>query len=148
MWVKKSSGGLEKLLSNIKEASLNFMNLKEKKKLEKQARLKRRLKKKIRGTPKCPRLLVVRANNNISAQLIDDVNQKTLTTIASVAGSYAQLKKSTSGKLEISKQIGLDIASAGKNLKIKTVVFDRNGCQYRGRVKMLAEGAREGGLQF
>ncbi len=125
-----------------------MMRPKEKEKIKKRLRLKRRLKKKIRGTPERPRLIVVRGNRNISAQLIDDVKQVTLATVSSTAGSYSKLKDSSSGKLDISKQIGLDIAGAGKKLKINAVVFDRNGYQYHGRIKMVAEGAREGGLRF
>ena len=111
-------------------------------------RNRRRIRKKISGTPKCPRLVVSRGIRNITAQLVDDVNHRTLGTVSSVAGSYRKIKESSNGKLEVSKQIGLDIAKMAKSLKIKKVVFDRSGFQYHGRVKTVAEGAREGGLVF
>ncbi len=111
-------------------------------------RVKKRIRKKVSGTSEKPRLVVFRANNNISSQLVDDVNQKTLCTVSSVAGKYESIKKSSTGKIDISHQIGLDIAEQAKKFKVKKVVFDRNGFKYHGRVKAVAEGARKGGLEF
>ncbi|MFC1557167.1 50S ribosomal protein L18 [candidate division KSB1 bacterium] len=112
------------------------------------SRIKQRIRKKISGSPERPRLVVFRANNNISAQLVDDVNRKTIATVTSVAKKYDDFKKSHNGKVDLSRQIGVDVAETAKKLKISTVVFDRNGYQYHGRVKAVAEGARESGLQF
>lgn len=124
------------------------MKNKEKVKQKLRKRKKLRIRSKISGTSKIPRLVVYRGNRNISAQLVDDDNFKTLCAITSIRGSYKKLKDTSSGKMEISKQIGLDIAKLAKDKKISTVVFDRNGFKYHGRVKMVAEGAREGGLKF
>ena len=111
-------------------------------------RKKKRLRAKVYGTPERPRLVVYRGNKNMLAQLVDDVNNKTLGTISSTAKSYDSLKKSENGKIPICRQIGKDIAKTAQNLKISQVVFDRNGFKYHGRVKALAEGARKGGLKF
>ncbi len=111
-------------------------------------RVKKRIRKKVNGTADKPRLVVFRANNNISTQLVDDVNHKTLCTVSSVAGKYESLKKSSTGKMDISQQIGLDIAEQAKKFNVTQVVFDRNGFKYHGRVKAVAEGARKGGLEF
>ncbi len=108
----------------------------------------RRIRKKISGTPEKPRLVVKRGLKNVVAQLVDDVNNTTLCTVDSCSAAYTDVKKKASGKLELSKQVGMDIAKLAKDLKVKTVVFDRRGYQYHGRVKKLAEGAREGGLKF
>ena len=83
-----------------------------------------------------------------ASQLVDDVNRKTIATVTSVAKKYDDFKKSHNGKVDLSRQIGVDVAETAKKLKISTVVFDRNGYQYHGRVKAVAEGARESGLQF
>ena len=102
-------------------------------------RLKRhkRVRGKISGTPERPRLNVFRSNTNIYAQVIDDVTGKTL--------------KGFEGKgsdCEAAKKVGLAVAERAKAAGIETVVFDRGGYVYHGRVQALAEGAREGGLQF
>ncbi|MFC1553207.1 50S ribosomal protein L18 [candidate division KSB1 bacterium] len=106
------------------------------------------IRKNISGTSDRPRLVVSRGTRNISAQLIDDSINKTLATVTSVAGSYISIKDKSSDKMDISKQVGLDIAKKAGDLKITKVVFDRRGYKYHGRVKMVAEGAREGGLKF
>lgn len=124
------------------------MKNREKIKQQLRERNKRRIRKKVSGTHERPRLVVSRGNRNITAQIVDDVSNRTLCMVSSVAGAYKVLKESTSGKLEVSKQIGLDVAKLAHKRKIKKVVFDRNGCKYQGRVKMVAEGAREGGLEF
>ena len=101
-------------------------------------RLKRhkRVRGKISGTPERPRLNVFRSNTNIYAQVIDDVTGKTLVSASS-------LEKGFEGK-----EVGLAVAERAKAAGIETVVFDRGGYVYHGRVQALAEGAREGGLQF
>ena len=109
-------------------------------------RLKRhkRVRGKISGTPERPRLNVFRSNTNIYAQVIDDVTGKTLVSASS-------LEKGFEGKgsdCEAAKKVGLAVAERAKAAGIETVVFDRGGYVYHGRVQALAEGAREGGLQF
>ena len=125
-----------------------IMKNREKVKQQLRKRHKRRIRKKISGTPERPRLVVSRGNRNITAQLVDDVSNRTLCMVSSVAGSYKAVKESTQGKLEVSKQVGLDVAKLALKRNIKKVVFDRSNCKYQGRVKMVAEGAREGGLEF
>jgi large subunit ribosomal protein L18 len=113
-------------------------------KLSKEQQRKRRhnkIRSQIKGTAVRPRLSVFRSLTNIYAQLIDDSKGKVLASSSSL-----KIKK---GKgVEIAKQVGLDIAKKALTKKIKSCVFDRGGCLYHGRVSALAEGAREGGLDF
>ena len=110
------------------------------------ARLTRhkRVRGKISGTPEIPRLNVFRSRTNIYAQIIDDVNGVTLVAAASNEKDFGDVK----GNCEAAKKVGLLIAERAQAKKIKTVVFDRGGYVYHGRVQALAEGAREGGLEF
>ena len=101
-----------------------------------------RVRKQIIGTKDIPRLNVFRSNKNIYAQLIDDVKGVTL------ASSSSLELKSKNNNLEAAAAVGKDIAEKAKKAKIKTVVFDRGGYLYHGRVKALAEAARENGLEF
>ena len=103
-----------------------------------------RIRGKISGTPECPRLNVFRSNANIYAQIIDDVNGVTLVSASSLEKDFA----CEGTKSDAAKQVGLTVAERAKAKGIDTVVFDRGGYVYHGRVKALAEGAREGGLQF
>ena len=109
------------------------------------ARVRRhsRVRAKISGTSECPRLCVFRSNKHIEAQIIDDVKRVTLCASSSVA-----LKLENGSNVEAAKKVGADIASKAKALKIKSVVFDRGGYIYHGRVAALADAAREGGLEF
>ena len=102
-----------------------------------------RVRRKISGTPECPRLCVYRSNKNIEAQLIDDVNRVTL-----VASSSLSLKLENGSNIDAAKLVGADIAKKALAKKITKVVFDRSGYIYHGRVKALADAAREGGLEF
>lgn len=102
-----------------------------------------RVRKTISGTSMRPRLNVFRSNKGIYAQVIDDV---TKTTLAS--SSNLELKITNGGNIEAAKAVGKDIAEKCKKLKIKTVVFDRGGYQYHGRVEALADAARDAGLEF
>ena len=102
-----------------------------------------RVRAKISGTPECPRLCVYRSNKNIEAQLIDDVNKVTL-----VASSSMSLKLENGSNIDAAHEVGADIAKKAKAKKITKVVFDRSGYVYHGRVKALAEAAREAGLEF
>ena len=109
-------------------------------------RLKRhvRVRGKISGTPECPRLNVFRSNANIYAQIIDDVNGVTLVSANTLEKGF----EGTTGNAEAAKKVGLVLAERAKEKGIDTVVFDRGGYIFHGRVAALAEGAREGGLQF
>ena len=103
----------------------------------------RRVRGKISGTAERPRLAVFRSNLGISAQLIDDLGGKTV-----AAASWQQLKKFKGSKSEQANEVGKLLAANAKQAGVETVVFDRGGYLYHGRVKALAEGAREGGLRF
>ena len=109
-------------------------------------RLKRheRVRKDLSGTPEKPSLCVYRSNKNISAQIIDDVNGKTLVSASSLEKDFS----CEGTKTDAAKQVGVNVAERAKAKGIENVVFDRGGYVYHGRVKALAEGAREGGLQF
>ena len=104
----------------------------------------RRVRRKISGTAERPRLAVHRSNRGIEAQLIDDVEGKTL----AYAGHIGLPKSFKGSKTEQAAQVGELLAAAAKKAGIETVVFDRGGYLYHGRVKALADGAREGGLSF
>ena len=95
------------------------------------------------GTPECPRLDVFRSNANIHAQVIDDVNGHTL-----VSASSVDMKLENGGNIEAAKKVGEEVAKRALEKGIKNVVFDRGGYIYTGRVKALAEAAREAGLEF
>ena len=104
----------------------------------------RRVRGKLVGTAERPRLVVFRSNRGIEAQLIDDLEGKTL-----AAASWLQLKKGFKGsKTEQAAEVGKLLAQNAKQANVETVVFDRGGYLYHGRVKALAEAAREGGLKF
>ena len=104
----------------------------------------RRVRGKISGTPERPRLNVFRSGTNIYAQVIDDVNGKTLAS----ASSLDKTLKGVGANCEAAKKVGQLVAERAKAAGITTVVFDRGGYVYHGRVAALAEGAREGGLEF
>ncbi len=103
-----------------------------------------RIRNKISGTPECPRLSVFRSSKHIYAQIIDDVNGVTLAAASSLDKGY----DGNGGNKEGAKKVGEAVAKAALDKKIENVVFDRSGYLYHGRVKELAEGAREGGLKF
>ena len=102
-----------------------------------------RVRTKISGTPECPRLNVFRSNSHIHAQIIDDVNGTTL-----VAASSVEMKLENGGNIEAAKTVGAEVAKRALEKNITNVVFDRGGYVYTGRVKALAEAAREAGLKF
>ena len=103
-----------------------------------------RVRRKISGTPECPRLCVYRSNSNIYAQIIDDVAGNTLVS----ASTLDKEVKTKHANKEAAKEVGTLIAKKAAEKKIKQVVFDRGGYIYHGVVKELAEAAREGGLEF
>ena len=110
------------------------------------ARIKRhkRVRSKISGTPERPRLCVFRSAKHMYAQIIDDVNGKTLVSASTMEKDFTEY----GGNAEAAKKVGALVAERALKAKIDTVVFDRGGFVYHGRVKALAEGAREGGLKF
>jgi large subunit ribosomal protein L18 len=108
------------------------------------ARRHRRVRAKVRGSAERPRLVVFRSNRGIDAQLVDDENGRTV-----AAASWLAVKKSFKGdKSAQAAEVGKLLAAAAKQAGIKACVFDRAGYLYHGRVKALADGAREGGLNF
>ncbi len=112
-------------------------------KLERRQRIKHRIRKIISGTASKPRLSVFRSNKEISAQLIDDVTGTTLASVTSRDKSIA-----SGSKIEVATATGKAIAEAASKAGVETCAFDRNGYLYHGRVKALAEAAREAGLKF
>lgn len=117
--------------------------------LKKLARMKRqtRVRKKIRGTSERPRLNVFKSSRHIYAQLIDDVAGATIVSASTLLEDVASGLKHT-GNLEAARKVGEAVAKRALDKDIKTVVFDRNGFLYHGRIKALAEAARENGLSF
>ena len=113
-------------------------------KLQARERRHKRVRGKITGTAERPRLVVYRSNKGISAQLVNDLEARTL-----AAASWLNLEKSFKGtKTEQAAEVGKLLAGNAKQAGIESVVFDRGGYLYHGRVKALADGAREGGLKF
>ncbi len=112
-------------------------------KLQRRHRIKNRIRKVVSGTAAKPRLSVFRSNKGISAQLIDDVAGTTLVATSSIA-----LKDAKGTKIDVAAAVGKALAEKSAKAGIENVAFDRNGYLYHGRVKALADGAREGGLKF
>ena len=103
----------------------------------------RRIRGKVHGTAERPRLVVYRSNKGIFAQLVDDENGRTL-----AGASWLGLKSFSGNKTDQAREVGKALAAVAEKADIETVVFDRGGYLYHGRVKALADGAREGGLRF
>ena len=114
-------------------------------KSDRRDRIRFRIRKTVSGTAERPRLAVYRSNKEIFAQLIDDVNGKTITAASS---RDKDIDASKVNKVEAAKLVGKAIADKATKAGVETVSFDRGGYLYHGRVKSLAEGAREGGLKF
>ena len=110
-------------------------------------KIRYRIRKKVSGTPERPRLVVHRSLKNISAQLIDDSSSKTLLTVTSNSKDFIS-RNSKLTRIDASVEVGKLVAEKAKEINISQVVFDRNGYSFHGRVKSVAEGAREGGLKF
>lgn len=113
-------------------------------KVNRRAKIKRRIRKKISGTSVVPRLSVFRSNKQIYAQVIDDTTGKTLVAASSYNNKAADKKNKTEQAAVVGKEVAEKAIKAG----VEAVVFDRNGYLYHGRVKSLADSAREGGLKF
>lgn len=107
--------------------------------------IRKRIRKVISGTPVRPRLSVFRSNKQIYAQLIDDANGATLVSASSIEAEIASQKVN---KIEQAQLVGKSLAQKATSVGIKSVIFDRGGYLYHGRVKSLADSAREGGLEF
>lgn len=115
------------------------------KKTLRRAQIRKRLRSKLKGTTEKPRLSVFRSNKEIYAQIIDDTAGKTLVSCSS---RVKDLNLQPLSKTEQSREVGKKLAELAKASGVETVIFDRGGYRYHGRVKALAEGAREGGLNF
>lgn len=113
-------------------------------KTQRRTRIRQRIRKKVSGSGSIPRLSVFRSNKEIYAQLIDDVSGKTLASASSLDKDIA--KEGT--KSDVAKAVGAALAQKAGAASIETCAFDRGGYLYHGRIKALAEGAREGGLKF
>ncbi|NCN95554.1 MAG: 50S ribosomal protein L18 [Bdellovibrionales bacterium] len=111
-------------------------------KATKRLKNKARIRKKVAGSGERPRLSVFRSGKHIYAQIIDDVSGKTLASASSLAS------KAKASNVETAKAVGADVAKAALAKEIKTVVFDRSGYVFHGRIKAIADGAREAGLNF
>lgn len=115
------------------------------KKAQRRLKIKTSIRSKVSGTAELPRLSVFRSNKQIYAQLIDDINGNTLVAASSRIDA---INGSSVTKVEKAFMVGKELADKAKQAGITKVVFDRNGYLYHGRVKNLADGAREGGLEF
>lgn len=107
-----------------------------------------RTRKSIFGSPERPRLAIFRSDKHISAQLIDDFAGKTLAAVSSVSSGTRGADLKNGGNIAAAKKIGLAIAEKAKAIGVTKVSFDRGGRMYHGRIKALADAAREGGLKF
>jgi large subunit ribosomal protein L18 len=120
--------------------------------LEGRQRRHMRIRKKVNGTAERPRLTVYRSLNHIYVQLVDDLAGRTILTLSSghkdVRGALEGIKGGAKGKIAASKEVGKRVAQLAKERGIERVCFDRGGYLYHGRVKAVADGAREGGLNF
>ena len=114
-------------------------------KVQKRTRIKKRIRKVVSGTDSRPRLVVFRSNKEIYAQVVNDV---TGTTIAAASSRDKDINSSKGTKTEVASLVGKSLAEKAIKAGIESIAFDRGGYQYHGRVKSLAEGAREGGLKF
>ena len=114
-------------------------------KVFKRKKLKKKIRGRVTGTASRPRLSIFRSNKQIYAQLIDDIKGVTLVAASSRIDA---IEKAGSPKVDKAKMVGVELANKAKDAGISEVVFDRNGYLYHGRIKGLAEGAREGGLIF
>jgi large subunit ribosomal protein L18 len=111
-------------------------------------RIKQHIRRRVFGTIERPRLTVYRSLKHLYAQVVDDVEGKTLVAASTVSKDLRDALKQVKGQKELAKQVGIAVAKKAIEKNIKKVVFDRNGYLYHGIVKALADGAREGGLEF
>jgi large subunit ribosomal protein L18 len=116
--------------------------------LERRLRIRDKVRRKVQGTPERPRLSVYRSLNQIYAQIIDDTTGKTLVAASTLSKEVHDQLNGVKGKIAKGKLVGLTAARKALEKNIKEVVFDRGGFLFHGRVKAVADGAREGGLKF
>jgi len=116
--------------------------------VERRLKKKSRIRRKIQGTADCPRLTVFRSIKHAYAQLVDDTTGRTLVSASSTAKELREELKDVTRPMELFKKVGEALAKKALAKNISRVVFDRNGYLYHGRVKALADGAREAGLKF
>jgi len=116
--------------------------------IERRLKKRFRIRKKIEGTGDCPRLTVYRSLGHIYAQLVDDTTGKTVVSASTLSKEIREKAKSVRNRSEVAKMVGKLAAQMAIEKKIQRVVFDRNGYLYHGRVKAVADGAREAGLKF
>ena len=124
------------------------MSIRKVKKYTARDKRKIRIRKKISGTAERPRLAIYRSLNHMYAQLIDDGENRTIGGASTKSKHLADQLKDIKGKVDKAKVVGMEIARIAQEKNITSVVFDRNGFIFHGRVKAVADGAREGGLQF
>lgn len=106
------------------------------------------IRKKVFGTPERPRLTIYRSAKHIYAQIIDDTSGKTLVSTSTLSKDLREEAKTVKSEMDVCKLVGMHTAKRALEKKIQNVVYDRNGYLYHGRVKAVADGAREGGLKF
>jgi large subunit ribosomal protein L18 len=119
-----------------------------KERLERRLRIREKVRRRLQGTPERPRLSIYRSLNHIYAQIIDDTTGKTLVAASTLSKDVRDQLNGVKGKIAKGKLVGIAAAKKALEKNIKEVVFDRGGFLYHGRVKAVAEGAREGGLKF
>ncbi len=119
-----------------------------KKKAQHHRRLKRHIRKRVSGTPDRPRMTVYRSLRHIYAQIVDDTSGRTLVAVSDLSKGFKEELKELNGRTAIGRRVGELAASMALERNIKKVVFDRSGYLYHGLVKAMADGAREGGLEF
>jgi len=118
------------------------------KKLERWKKKKASIRKDVRGTPERPRLTIYRSAKHIYAQIVDDTTGKTLVSASTVSKDLREELKKATSEMEVCKMVGAQTAKRALAMNIQQVVYDRNGYLYHGRVKAVADGAREAGLKF
>lgn len=111
-------------------------------------RNKKHISKSVFGTPERPRLVVYKSLKHIYAQLVDDINQKTITGVSSLSKDLQEQITKAKNRVEVAEIVGNGIAKKALDLKFEKVVFDRNGYIYHGRIKAVANGARKSGIKF
>ena len=116
-------------------------------KTARRARRRKRVRKKISGTPQMPRLAVYRSHRNISVQIIDDLSGRTLCGLSTLSRGLRS-EFAYAGNIKAATALGTALGEKAKSLGVERVCFDRGGCAYHGRVKALADAAREAGLKF
>ncbi|MEX1140540.1 MAG: 50S ribosomal protein L18 [Bacteroidota bacterium] len=116
--------------------------------LERRMRRKAGIRKRVAGTTNRPRLTIYRSLKHVYAQIVDDTQGRTIVSISSISKDLRAQAKAAKSEMEVCKLVGMTAAKKALEKNIKEVLFDRNGYLYHGRVKAVADGAREGGLKF